>query len=94
MDNLREEENSRRRTGRKLSADDTARSPAAQAPAGGRQRDLDRAPGWEAWEDGTPREYRHVRPELRKHYLFDGFLDAASFMREASVMFERRQHHP
>lgn len=50
--------------------------------------------GWEPWEDTLPREYPASRIELRKHFTFASFTDAAKFMSLASAFFAKERHHP
>ena len=35
--------------------------------------ELEDLPGWEPWEDTTPREYPKSRQELRKNFVFSSF---------------------
>jgi 4a-hydroxytetrahydrobiopterin dehydratase len=57
-------------------------------------RELEDLPGWEPWEDTTPREYPKSRQELRKNFVFSSFDAAIGFMAYLAPRFNGINHHP
>jgi pterin-4a-carbinolamine dehydratase len=56
--------------------------------------ELEDLPGWEPWEDTTPREYPKSRQELRKNFVFSSFEAAIGFMAYLAPRFNSLNHHP